>query len=200
MFNPTRYGQTIQELKKKNLSLSLQIRQLHYLKIENERLRKALQFYEGRQINLIGADIVSFDPSSWRRAVVLDVGKTKGITEGAYAVDDQGWLIGKIVDVNNKFSRLIFVDDPNFTAPVFIGMNSFGLLKGGVGNVKILYIEDGDKIELKDKVWLKIPTLTFPIYIGEVKRISKENNSLFCNVEIQLFSKDYPSHKVFIIQ
>lgn len=200
IFKPSRYIQTIQDLEKKNLSLSLQMRELYYLKSENERLRKALQFYESRKINLTGADIVSFDPSSWRRTVILNAGKNKGVTEGLYAVDDEGWLIGKIIDAGDNFSRLIFVNDPNFTAPVFVGMNSFGMLKGSVGNTKILYIENGEEIELKDKVWLKIPTITFPVYIGEVNRINKEDNNLFWNVEIKLFSQNYPSHKVFIIR
>ncbi|UCD14973.1 MAG: rod shape-determining protein MreC [Candidatus Omnitrophota bacterium] len=197
---PTQNLQKIRQLQKKNLSLSLQIRELYYLKQENERLKKALQFYQGRKINLIGADIISFDPSGWRRIVIVDVGENRGITKDLYAVDDEGWLIGKIVDVRGDFSRLIFVDDPNFTAPVFVGTNSFGLLKGGVGNVKILYVENGEEIEAKDKVWLKIPSLTFPVYIGEVGRVSKDTNSLFWNVEVKLFSKNYPSHKIFIIQ
>lgn len=198
-FVPIHKSNKLQELEKENVSLSLRIRELFHLKTENERLKKALQFYEGRKINLTGADIISFDPSNFRRVVVLNVGHNKGITQGLYAVDDEGWLIGKIVDVRSNFSRLIFVDDPNFTAPVFVGTNSFGLLKGSLGNVKILYIENGDEVELNDKVWLKIPSITFPVYIGEIKRINKDTNSLFWNVEVKLFSKNYPSHKIFIV-
>jgi rod shape-determining protein MreC len=197
---PQQYVNEIKELEKKNLVLSLGIKESENLQRENKKLKKALKFYEKRKIHLIGAEIISFDPSNWRRVVIINAGKNKGVAAGAYAVDEEGWLVGKISDVRADYSRLIFVNDPDFNAPVFVGETSFGLLKGGLGNSKIFYIENGEEIKIKDKVWLKIPSITLPVYVGGVKRVKQDKNSLFWNVEVELFSKNLPLHKIFIIK
>jgi rod shape-determining protein MreC len=188
------------ELEKRNLALTLKVRELQYLKPENERLRKALAFKEEKKTDLIGTEIVSLDPSTWRRIVVINAGKDKGINSGSYAIDEHGWLVGKIIEIGNTRSRLILIDDPNFSLPVFVGENSFGLLKGSLGGVKILYIENAEQIKAKDKVWLKISSLASPIYIGEIKKVIHDKDSLFLDVEAKIFSQNPFVHKIFIIK
>lgn len=190
----------LRALERKNLSLTLAIRNLTYLKNENLKLKEALQFKAERKISLIGAEIIAFDPSNWRRFAIVNAGQDSGIKKGAYAIDEKGYLVGRVAEVKKNYSYVMLVDDPDFSLPVFIGEGALGMLKGTLGGVDIFYIEQEDRIKVKDKVWAKVANLAFPIYIGEVLRIKKDANSLFLGVEVFFFSQESLLHEVFIIK
>lgn len=197
---PLEVSRHLEKAKEKNLSLILKVRELQYLKEENKKLKKALGFKEETGINIIGGDIISFDPSSWRKVVIINSGKDEGLAKGLYAIDENGLLIGKVVEVRQNYSRIILIDDPDFTLPVFVGNKSYGLLKGSLGGVKIFYIEKDEDIREKDKVWCKIQALNFPLYIGEVERIIQNQDSLFKDVEVKIFSDNPLFHKIFVVK
>ena len=200
LVSPQKISQKITGLEEKNLALNLELKKYTSLKQENSELRKALNFQKEKTVDLIGAEVISFDPSNWKRVVIINAGENHGIKKGLYAVDNKGYLIGKIAQVNDAHSRLILISDPDFTLPVFVGEKCFGLLKGGLGGIKILYIENAGELKINDKVWCKAPNLTSPIYIGEVKRIKEDRNSLFWDVKVDLFSKSTVLHRVFVIK
>lgn len=200
LITPIGLSRQLQKTKEKNLSLTLKIRDMQYMKEENIKLKKALSFKEEKGINIIGVDIVSFDPSNWRKVVVVNAGENDGIIRGFYAVDENGWLIGKVVETRSNYSRIVLIDDPDFAMPVFVEDKSYGLLKGSLAGVKILYVEKDEDIKEKDKVWCKIPSLNFPLYIGEVKGITRNEDNLFKDVEVNIFSKNPLFHKIFIVR
>jgi rod shape-determining protein MreC len=199
LITPPLYEQKLSELQRKNLALTLRLGELQYLRTENEKLRKALGLKEEKELSFVGAEIVAFDPSSWRRTVIVNVGKDRNITEGAYAIDEKGYLVGKIVEVKKTYSRLMLINDPDFSLPVFVGDSGFGMLHGALEGLKILYIESGEDIKIKDKVWLKINSTSFPIYIGVVKRLTKNADSLFWDIEAELLADTNFLDKVFIV-
>ena len=193
-------SKVIEELKKKNLALLLAVRKSQTLADENEKLKKALNFKEDKKIELTGVEIASFNPSVWRRLAVINAGKDKGLKEGMFAVDSDGFLIGKLVEVRNNFSRLMLVDDPEFSLPVYIGNDALGLLSGGLDAVKIQYVDISDNVKLNDIVWFKIPLLSYPIYAGRVRKINENKNGLFLDVDVRLFSQNPLTKKIFIIK
>jgi rod shape-determining protein MreC len=194
------FSQELKKIEEEKMSLVCEIKKLKYLKEENARLREALSFKKERQLSLCGVDIISFDPSSWRRIVIVNAGKDKGIKKGFFAIDEKGFLIGRIVEVKDSWSRLVLINDPDFNLPVLVGDSFWGLLKGGLEEVKILYIENDKKIKVKDKVWIKIANLNLPLYIGEIKDIRKDKNSLFWDLSVRLFSKNPLKHTIFIVK
>lgn len=193
-------SQILESLKREKLAVNLKLKEYELIARENERLKKALNFKEKNNTNFIGADIVSFNPSSWRRIVVIDAGKNQGLEKGLYAVNEDGYLIGRITETNNNYSRLMLVDDPDFGLAVFAGENCFGFLQGGLGRVKILYVENSEEVKTGDKVWFKTPFMDSPIYIGRIKTAKKDTNSLFQDIEVKLFTKNIILHKVFVIK
>jgi len=193
-------SKTIEELKKKNLILTLTLRKSQILADENEKLRKALAFKEDKKVEMTGVEIASFNPSTWRRLVIINTGKDKGLRPGLFAVDSDGFLVGKLVEVKNNFSRLMLVDDPEFSLPVYIGNDSLGLLSGGLDVVKIQYIDISDNVKLNDIVWFKTPLMSCPVYVGRVRKINENKNGLFLDVDVQLFSQNPLVKKIFIIK
>ncbi|MCP4653204.1 MAG: rod shape-determining protein MreC [Candidatus Omnitrophica bacterium] len=188
------------ELKKQNLKLSLKLSEYQDLAQENQKLKKALNFKTDKALELIGGEIISFDPSSWRRVVAINIGEKNGLSEGLYAVDEGGWLVGKITLVKKNYSRLVFITDPDFRMPVFVGDSSFGFLQGGLGQIKVLYIESNDSVKKGDKVWFRTPVSAMPIYIGEIRNVKKTSDSLFQDIDVKLYSEDTVFRKIFVIK
>lgn len=190
----------VKELQRSNTMLTLKLKELESISLENQKLKDALNFSVQNNAQLVGAEVLAFDPSSWRRVVFVDAGRKAAIRVGAYAVDEKGSLIGKIIETKDSFSKLLLIDDPFFKLPVFIKDEAFGLLKGGPGGMKVMYVEDAENVKEKDPVWAKVPGLSLPINVGEVRRSKKDPDSLFWDIDVKIFS-EYPLlHKIFIIK
>ncbi|MCM8830843.1 MAG: rod shape-determining protein MreC [Candidatus Omnitrophica bacterium] len=200
LISPYKTLTTIEHLKKENLLLSTKLRQLEHLQLENEKLRKALSLKETYKINFIGAEIIGFDPSGWRKRIFLNVGSNRKIIPGMYVIDENGYLVGKVDTVKANYCRVLLIDDIEFSVPVFIEETAYGLLKGGLEGIKILYIEKDSQIKEADRVWIKLASSNFLIYIGKIKKIDKRDGELFLTVYVEPFSKNYFLHKFFIVQ
>ena len=201
IFDIRRVSKQIEQLQKKNLALLSQLKDSQYLQKENEMLRKALGFKGKKKASFIGVEVISFDPSNWRRMVVIDAGYNQGMKKDLFAIDEEGHLVGRIVQVKQDYSRLLLVSDPDFKLPVFIGIGkgAFGLLNGGLDSIRVLYVEEKEQVKIQDQVWAKTRLFEAPIYVGEIKRVKKRQDDLFCDVEVVLFSQNPLLHKIFII-
>ena len=190
----------IEKLRKENIFLQLQAEKFRTLEAENQQLKKILDFKKTREINLIGADVLSFSSSSWRRYLLINAGKNEGLKKGLLAVDEKGRLVGKITEVKKTFSTLTLINDPNFNLSVFVGESANGLLKGNLLGAKVLYIENKDKVKKGDRVWVKPAACSSPIKIGEVKNIKKSENALFCDIEVKLAHQGSFFDKIFVVR
>ena len=196
----TPYRDEINELKKKNLLLSIRLKEYQAFEKENQRLRNVLEFTSSKEITLLGADIIAFSPGTWRHFAILNKGMAAGVRLGYYAIDEKGDLLGKVVEVKEDTSEIIFVDDPDFNASVFVGKHSYGLLKGNLVGAKLLYIEDGENIRKNDRVWMRLPALKSDIDIGTIKKVRKDQNSLFWDIDVDLLSRNSFFDKVYLLQ
>ena len=190
----------LRDLEKTNLSLRLTLNKLQKLQSENLRLKNAFNFMTTNSLDLLGAEVISFSPSSWRKEVLVSAGENHGIKKGSFAIDADGNLLGKITDTEANRSQLLLVSDPNFNLSVFIGEVEVGLLKGNLENAKILYVENNSQIEESDKVWIKDPGSTAIIEIGEILRIRKTRNSLFWDVTVRIYNNGNFLNEIFILR
>ena len=194
------FSQEIEKLKKENLSLELKVKEFNHLREENQILRNALNFKADKDFDLLGVDVIAFSPSSWDRFVLVNAGEDEGLEKGMFIVDEDGNLVGKVAEVDKNSSRVILVNDPNFNLSVFIGKEGFGLLEGNLIGAKLLYIEDTDKISEGDKIWIKLPSLSSSIEIGQVKSAKRSSNNLFWDVDAKLYLKSSFFDKLFVVK
>jgi len=194
------YLEQIEQLKGENLTLKLEREKFCKLRQENEKLKKAFDFKSKEKITLLGAQIIAFTPSLWRRSALLNRGINEGIEEGSFVIDEEGNLLGRISEVKANFSCLIFTNDPDFNLPVFIGKETLGLLKGNLIGAKILYIEEADKIEVGDAVRVKVLPSGSLLTVGEVKKIIKNKNDLFWDIDVKLAANNAFLKQIFIIK
>src|SRR6478752_4140417 len=89
------------------------------LENENDRLRELSLFREGPEASFITARIVGDSVSAYVRGALLNVGRKAGVASGQAVVTGEG-LAGRIAEVGDNSSRVLFVTDVNSRLPVQI--------------------------------------------------------------------------------
>ena len=89
------------------------------LENENEGLRGLANFREGPEASFITARIVGDSVSAYVRGALLNVGRKAGVASGQAVVTGEG-LAGRIAEVGDNSSRVLFVTDVNSRLPVLI--------------------------------------------------------------------------------
>tara|TARA_Y100000031_G_C8175735_1_gene364007 strand:- start:195 stop:923 length:729 start_codon:yes stop_codon:yes gene_type:complete len=199
-FSKDSYEDKIHDFEAKIAVLELRLKKFDSLREENNKLRKVLALKKAEKLSLLGVEVISFSPSNWRKYAIVNKGTVNKVEKGQFAIDEEGNLIGKIIEADKNTSRLLFADDTEFTASVFIGSHTYGLLSGNLIDAKVLYVEDGAGLKIDDKVWMRIPASNLIIDIGVLKRVSRNENSLFWDIEVKLNSNNFLIEKAFIIQ
>ncbi len=187
------------DLQKENLVLSLKLDKLKNLEEENKRLKRALGIKKESEVDLICGMVLGFYPSAYRRIAFIDAGKSKGIKKDMLAIDDKGFLVGRILESYKNYSELILLNDPYCSLPVLIEDKTAGLLKGTLsGGPKMLYVEGSQGVELNDNVWVNY--LGFGVGIGKVIKIRENKNDFFLDIGVSVTANIYSIREVFIVK
>ncbi len=89
------------------------------LENENEGLRSLARFREGPEASFITARLVGDSVSAYMRGALLNVGRRVGVEPGQAVVTGEG-LAGRIAEVGENSSRVLFVTDVNSRLPVLV--------------------------------------------------------------------------------
>jgi len=146
---------------------------LFKIKKENERLKKELEIYKQKELNVeyltnqnknlrkilesdetlfkehIVLSKVLIDKSSpYLKSIIINRGSKSGILKGM-PVMDKDYLIGRIVETNYLSSRVLLLNDLNSRIPVTFGVDGIqAILKGDGGSRPILeYLPEGYTVE-----------------------------------------------------
>ena len=123
------------------------------LERENDELRRLLDMAESRDVDTIAARVVALAPSTFEWTVTLDVGSDDGVRRGMPVIDRDG-LVGRVVQVGSRASRVLLAIDPNFSAAARLaGNGEIGPIDGRGGEPMTFRPLDPDvAIEVDDEV------------------------------------------------
>jgi rod shape-determining protein MreC len=168
-------------LKQENQILKISLMELKDAKEENERLKKILSFKDDAEFSLVAAKVIASDVSNFRKTVVIDKGGRHGIKLGNPAITVEG-IVGVIVEVGNFASRVILINDPDFSMAAKVRRpNTSGVVSGSLEGVcKLKYLDLEDDIKIGDEIVSLGMNSRFPagLYIGKVIRLSKDSSGL----------------------
>ena len=155
------------------------ITDLFNIKSENEKLKKALEVYRQKELNveylsnqnknlrkILDSDDTLFksnvvlskvliDKSSpYLKSIIINRGSKSGLLKGM-PVKDKDFLIGRIVETNYLSSRVLLLTDLNSRIPVTFGEEGIqAILKGSGGSRPVLeYLPEGYIVEEGIKVF-----------------------------------------------
>jgi rod shape-determining protein MreC len=119
------------------LAFHEQSMQLEIVKQENERLRSLLASPVRPDIKKMFAEILSVDSDPYTHQVVINRGASDGVYEGQPVLDEQG-IVGQILHVGARSSRVILITDVTHGVPVRIQRNGLRLVASGSGRIDLL--------------------------------------------------------------
>lgn len=180
------------DTKKENLKLRLENRKLRQktieiseVKLQNERLKKLLQFKEYTTHKTVTANVIAGSPSLLRtEVVIIDKGAESGITEGMPVASYDG-IVGRIHLVGDKNSEVILITDPLSAVDAYIHRTrARGIVKGTGNGCVMDYIENNSDISNGDKVISSGKDGFFPkgVLIGTVDNIEQKGGFLSAHV------------------
>jgi rod shape-determining protein MreC len=155
---------------------------LEQLQLENELLKKELDYKNKSAHQLQSCSILSMDPQNTSDAMVLGCGNDTGIKPGQ-AVISQGYLLAKIVYVGNQTSTAVLITNSQSTVDAKISKNNVeGVVKGsfGSGLVFDLVSQSAEANEGDLVVTAGIdPNIPKNILIGQIGQVISGSNDLF---------------------
>ena len=177
------------KLLRENLSnLEKELLNLKEERLENERLRKLLDFKESERRKFIPALVIARDPSGMNDTVIIDRGRKDRIEKGMIAISGSG-LAGRVIETGWRISRVLLITDYDST---FSGVVERTRDEGGVsGNMRagliMKYLDLGCDVKKGDKV---ITSGLYGIFekgilIGEVVSIDADSSGLYMNAVVK---------------
>lgn len=184
--------QTVRELletHQQNLALQQELEMNHMLVTqaetvirENERLTQILQLKPAKPWKGIWAKVAYREPSQWN-TIIIDKGLADGIEERSAVLsveDGKEGLAGIVVEVSEKTSKVLLVQDEDFSVAVTLehGQEEGLLVGGGVHPVRIKYIPLQAQVQRGDKVYTSANSTLFPagILVGYVRNVREDSS------------------------
>ncbi len=196
-----RRGVETDKVREENARLKLEAGRFAHLEEENARLKKALAIREKSDLKLVYAPIIGFSPSVWRRIAYISVGSSNDVSRDDLVIDENGRLVGKVLEAKDNFSEVVLLSDPYFSLPVFIRDKGMGLLKGMLGGeLRILYVEENQGVEAGDRVNALNRQAGFPIEIGTVRQAKISGDDFFLDVRVKPSADIQSARNVFVVK
>jgi rod shape-determining protein MreC len=153
---------------------------------ENKELKELINDYVSTS-NKILAKIIVDHNSPFLKSIIINKGSKDNIKIGTN-IYDQSYLVGKVIEVNYKTSRVLLLSDLNSNVPVTIAPQNIQAIVTGTGSNygQIKYIKDGFLEEFTDQsiIYTSGTGAIFKsgIPIGKVGNIEDNSSNKF-NVE-----------------
>ncbi len=134
----------LNELKSKNVSSEI-------TQYENKELKELINDYVSSSDKVLAKIIVDHD-SPFLKSIIINKGSKDNIKIGTN-IYDQSYLVGRVIEVNFKTSRVLLLSDLNSNVPVTIAPQNIQAIITGNGNndAQIKYMKDGISDELNEQ-------------------------------------------------
>jgi len=190
-----------EELKKRNQELLTENVSLYQLEEENKILREALNVELGKEFHLVLADLLSKDVSM--DFILINKGAKDNLSVGMPVVNERKVVLGKIVEVSDRFSRVILISNKETSFLAKTKDLEVTAIVRGKGNSKLFLEEVPQEKEIKrgDIVITSALGGDFPagLLIGEIGNIEQSDVETFQKAEVHPFLKIEELENVFVI-
>jgi len=179
----------LENLKSKEISSKIVIS-------ENNELKNLIEDYKF-STNKILAKVIVDHTSPFLRTVIINKGSSGGIEIGTN-IYDKSYLVGRVIEVNYKSSRVLLLSDLNSNVPISITPGNVQAIVVGDGKNlgEIKYIKDNLIEEIEDES-IAYTSGTGSIFKSgiPVGKVSKSEDSFFIN-----FFSDFDQIKYVFVE
>lgn len=171
-----------EKLKEELIKMSVDYALLKSLEEENSVLKKELNFIEEGKRQFVSAKIISGVSDPLSKSVIINRGSRDGIEKGLAVVSHQGVMVGKVIEVNEDFSKvLLLLDNKSRVAVKLYNLDhTVGLVEGSYGLSFVMTnipqnqeINEGDLV-VTSGLEGKIPNNLLVAKVESVKSVESE--------------------------
>lgn len=175
-------------LKERVVLLEQQITEYREAYVENLRLRRLLDFKATIPAETIPAQVVLHDLTGWFQTLVIDKGALDQIAPDMPVVNDEG-VVGRVLDVSDRFSRILLITDPGSSIDAIIQRNRVrGILTGRDANTcHLRYVRSNLDVQVGDLIISSGKDGIFPkgLRLGTVQGVYKDPVDLFLRIDVK---------------
>ncbi len=190
-------------LRKEVADLEGKITSYHEAYVENLRLRRLLDFKSSTRADTLAAQVVMHDMTGWFQTLMIDKGFRDGIAPDMAVVNDEG-VIGRILDVSDRNSRVLLITDPGSSVDAIIQRNRVrGILSGKDANGCLLkYVRGNLDIQVGDLVVSSGKDGIYPkgLRLGVIQAAFKDPVDLFQKIEVKPLVRLSALEEVLVIK
>lgn len=193
----------INNLELENYELITEIARLKNLEKENEILRKGLEIELQKEYNLAFGQIIGKDIS--QEYILIDKGLRDGISKELPIITEEKILIGKIIEVYSRYSKVALLSGKDLSFDVIIKQENKEItaVAQGQGNskIKLNFIPQEVEIYENDLVFTSYLGGIFPenLLIGKITNFKKSDTDPFQAVEAKLILEPQNIKDIFIV-
>ena len=148
------------------------------LEIENNILKNELSLLPPASENYIFVKVIADTQTHYNKTIIISAGKNMDIRKGDAALTSRG-LIGSVIKVHERYSRVLLINDINSKIPVRVGKENIKAIISGnnTNKIDLLYLKENLAFKHNDLVYTSGDGGYFNsgIPIGFLK---KENNAI----------------------
>jgi len=173
-------------LREQNSLLKSELNQLKEISLENQRLRRLLEFKKTQPVKTLPARVIAEDATSWFRTVVIDKGYADQVHEGQPVVAAEG-VVGRVIRNGPHESRVLLITDAaSAVAALVQDSRSRGICRGQGRALSFDFVLRKEPLELGEAVITSGMGGVFPkgLLIGHVSSVNRMEFGLFQAVEI----------------
>jgi rod shape-determining protein MreC len=156
--------------------------------LENQRLRRLLDFKSTIQAETIPAQVVLHDLTGWFQTLMVDKGFRDQIAPDMAVVNDEG-VVGRVLDVSDHYARILLLTDPGSSIDAIIQRNRVrGIVTGKDANACFLkYVRGNLDVQVGDLITTSGKDGVFPkgLRLGTVTAVYKDPLDLFQRIEVK---------------
>jgi len=151
------------------------------------RLEALLDLKKQLALPITGARVVAYDPSQWSRCVIIDTGKSEGVTVGLPVLSGDG-IVGRIVQTYPHYAKVMLIVDRNSGADAMVQRTRVrGILVGKGGNrCSLEYVPKNADVEVGDLVLASGLGGIYPAgqVFGRVTHVDKKTHGPFQEIMV----------------
>lgn len=164
---------------------------------ENKRLREILDLKEKKTFsNFKVAEVIGINPYIFPAEIFIDKGKRDGIEPNMIVISKELFLIGKVEQVDETYSKVISIfNSKSRISSIISTTGEIGIVEGGYGPFLIMkYIPYDSKVKIGDEIFTSGYSEYYisGLKIGKVYKIQRKSDSLFLDIWV----KPYITNKV----
>jgi rod shape-determining protein MreC len=195
--------QVNRELEKENLKLIEENSHLKEVENENKILRSQLIFTQEKpEYKLVPAEVIGRDPSNFLQFMTINKGTNDGLKKDMPVVSE-GYLLGKITEVDAKNAKVFLITNPSSVVNAMIQESrATGIVKGALGYaLTIEAISQDAKVKVGNLVITSGLGGTYPkgLIIGKIDQVEEKQSEIFKKATIKPFIDYTFLEVVFVI-